>query len=76
MNKALPHITGQWVYFLGSGDESLPEFRLWLMNWGMQAQFITAMFWLMGKAVGVNNAVLYGKGRYLSPGNNLSAFCY
>ena len=26
MNKALPHITGQWVYFLGADDELLPEF--------------------------------------------------
>ena len=26
MNKALPHITGHWVYFLGADDELLPEF--------------------------------------------------
>ncbi len=26
MNKALPHITSQWVYFLGADDELLPEF--------------------------------------------------
>ena len=26
MNKALKHITGQWVYFLGADDELLPEF--------------------------------------------------
>lgn len=28
MNKALPHITGQWVYFLGADDELLPEFSV------------------------------------------------
>ncbi|RWY55792.1 glycosyltransferase family 2 protein [Mucilaginibacter gilvus] len=26
MNKALKHITGDWVYFLGADDELLPEF--------------------------------------------------
>jgi glycosyltransferase involved in cell wall biosynthesis len=26
MNKALAHITGEWVYFLGADDELLPEF--------------------------------------------------
>jgi len=26
MNKALNHITGKWVYFLGADDELLPEF--------------------------------------------------
>ena len=26
MNKALPKITGQWVYFLGADDELLPDF--------------------------------------------------
>jgi len=26
MNKALQHITGQWVYFLGADDELLPPF--------------------------------------------------
>lgn len=26
MNKALQHITGQWVYFLGADDELLPAF--------------------------------------------------
>jgi glycosyltransferase involved in cell wall biosynthesis len=26
MNKALKHITGQWVYFIGADDELLPQF--------------------------------------------------
>ena len=26
MNKALKHITGQWLYFLGADDELLPDF--------------------------------------------------
>ncbi|SDR95001.1 Glycosyltransferase involved in cell wall bisynthesis [Mucilaginibacter mallensis] len=26
MNKAIQHITGEWVYFLGADDELLPEF--------------------------------------------------
>src|SRR3569833_2760221 len=28
MNKALAHISGQWVYYLGADDELLPDFSL------------------------------------------------
>jgi len=32
MNKALQHISGQWVYFLGADDELLPDFSTMAMQ--------------------------------------------
>jgi len=32
MNKALKHISGEWVYFMGADDRLLPEFSTFIVN--------------------------------------------